>query len=124
MGFRWTSHIKDVLVADNLDRIGTQDLGPPSLQTWRARYRAPEPTMFQILELPNGPTVLRDLAYARRKVERDNLQCFHLHYYLFHYCYQAHSNHMYVNQVPIADHSIESRDAYALLLDLASTTED
>ena len=80
--------------------------------------------MFQIPELPNGLTILRDLAYARGKVGQDNLQCFHLHYCLSHYCYQAHSNHMYVNQVPNADHSIESRDAYALLLDLASTTED
>ena len=124
MGFRWTSHIEDVHVVDNLDWIGRQDLGPLGLQTWRARQRPPEPTLFQIPELPNGLTTLQDLAYARGKVGRDNLQCFHLHYYLSHYCYQAHSNHMYVNQVPIADHSIESRDAYALLLDLASTTED
>ena len=92
--FIWTSHIEDVHVADNLDRIGMQDLGPPGLQTWRARQRAPEPTMFQIPELPNGLTILRDLAYARRKVGRDNLQCFHLQYYLSHYFYQAHSNHM------------------------------
>lgn len=121
---RWISHIEDAHVVDDLDRIGTQDLGPPGPHTWRARQRAPEPTMFQIPELPHGLTLLRDLAYARGKEGRDNLQCFHLHYYLSHYCYQVHDNLTYVNQVHVVEHSIESRDAYALLLDSAIIRED
>jgi hypothetical protein len=111
-------------IADALDRIGTQDLGPRGPQTWRARRRAPELTLFQIPELPHGLTILQDLAYARGKVGRDNLQCFHSHFYLLLYCYLAHESHMYVNQVTIVDHSSKSRDAYALLIDLVSTAEE
>lgn len=80
--------------------------------------------MLQIPELPHGLTLLRDLAYARGKEGRDNLQCFHLHYYLPHYCYQAHDNLMFINQVLVLEHSIESRDAYAFLLDCAIIRED
>ena len=60
-------------LADDLQHIGTQDLGPPDLQTWRTRRRAPEPTLYQILCLPYGISTLRELAYARGRVGKDSL---------------------------------------------------
>ena len=114
--------MQDMHVADNLQHMGTQDLGPPGLQTWRTRRRAPEPTLYQIPYLPCGLSALRELAYARGRAGKDNLQCFHLHFFLSYYCHLAHESHLFVNKVNILEHSSESRDAYAFLVELAHTS--
>jgi hypothetical protein len=58
-------------IVDPLDRIGTQDLGPPGLQIRRAQRRVPNPTLYDIPELPHGLCVLRDLAYTRGREGRE-----------------------------------------------------
>lgn len=69
-------------IADDLQNMETQGLGPPGPQTWRTRCRAPELTLYQIPCLPCGLSTLRELAYARGRVGKDNLQCFHLHFFV------------------------------------------
>ena len=116
--------MQDMHVADDLQHMRTQDLGPPGLQTWRTRRQAPESTLYEIPCLPCGLSTLKDLAYARGRVGKDSLQCFHLHFFLSYYCHLAHKSHLFVNQVNILEHSSESRDAYALLLELAHTSAE
>ena len=116
--------MQDMHVVDELQYMGIQDLGPLGLHTWKTHCQAPEPTLYQIPCLPCGLSALTELAYARRRVRKDSLQCFHLHFFLSYYCHLAHESHLFVNQINILEHSNESRDAYALLVELAYTSAE
>lgn len=83
----WTSHIQDVHAGHIPEHIGSQDLGPHGLRTWVARRNPPSLTLFSIPQLPADLLATRDAAYEAGKVDKDILQCFHLHYFLSHYCY-------------------------------------
>ena len=74
--------MQDMHLADVLQHVGTEDLGPSRLQTWRTRRRAPKPTLYQIPCLPCGISTLRELAYARGRVGKDSMQRFHLHFFV------------------------------------------
>ena len=97
------------LVTQDLDQhIGTQDLRPPPSTEMEDLSSSFKANIVSIPCLPFGLSTLRELAYARRRVGKDSLQCFHLYYFLFYYCHLAHKNHLYVNQVNILDHSSET----------------
>ena len=84
---RWTSHIADIHAQDNEQHIGTQDLGQHGLQTRVPRRNASDATLFDIPNLSAHLLSLRDVAYNISKVGKDVLKCFHLHYFMIHYCY-------------------------------------
>lgn len=115
---RWTSHIEDRHVQDNQEHIGSQDLGPQGLRTWVARRTAPDPTLFDIPDLSPFLVALRDSAYNIGKVGNDVLQCFHLNYFMLHYCYLSQDSGIPVDHLVPLEHSVESLEAFHLLVSL------
>ena len=115
---RWTSHIEDRHVQDNQEHIGSQDLGPQGLRTWVARRTAPNSTLFDIPDLSPFLVALRDSAYNIGKVGKDVLQCFHLHYFMSHYCYLSQDSGIPVGHLVPLEHSTESLEAFHLLVSL------
>jgi len=100
---------------DNQKYIGAQDLGPRGLRTWVARRNPPVLTLFNILLLPANLLAIRDAAYEARKVDKNILQCFHLHYFLSHYCYLSAKDGIPPSHLDQIDHSVESIEAFELL---------
>ena len=49
---------------DNQEHIGTHDLGPRGLRTWTACKGVPNPTLFNIPDLPADPFAFRNVAYS------------------------------------------------------------
>ena len=103
---------------NNQDNIGTQDLGPSGLRTWTARRGAPNPTSFDISILSADLCAFRNAAYKIRKVGKDILKCFHLHYFLSHYCYISQESGIPVGQLIPLEHSTESIEAFQLLVSI------
>ena len=111
----WTSSIQDFHGGDIQEHIGIQDLGPCGLRTWVVQRNPPALTLFNILQLPTNLVAIWDVAYEARKVDKDILQCFHLHYFLSHYCYLSVEGGMPLSQLDRIDHSTESIEAFELL---------
>ena len=111
----WTSSIQDLHGEDIQEHIGTQDLGPRGLRTWIVQRNPPGLTLFNIPQLPANLVAIRDVAYETGKAKKDILQCFHLHYFLSHYCYLSVEGGMSLSQLDRIDHSTESIEAFELL---------
>lgn len=114
----WTSHIEDIHIQDNQEHIGSQNLGPQGLRTWVARRTAPDPTLFDIPNLSPILIALRDSTYNIGKVGKDVLQCFHLHYFMSHYCFLSQDSGNPVGHLVPLEHYAESLEAFHLLVSL------
>jgi len=101
---------------DNQEHIGTQDLGPRGLRQLGPRRNAPNPTLFDIPDLPANLVALRNAAYEIGKAGKDIVRCFHLHYFMSHYCYLAQESGIPIQQVVAVEISSESREAHRSLL--------
>jgi hypothetical protein len=101
---------------DNQEHIGTHDLGPRGLRTRTACRGVPNPTLFNIPDLPTYLFALRNVAYETRKVEKDVLECFQLHYFLSHCCYMSQDSGIPIGQLVPLEHSTKSLETFQLLV--------
>ena len=101
---------------DNEQHIGSQDLGPHGLRTWISHRNAPDATLFDIPNLLAHLLSLRDAAYNIGKVGKDVLKCFHLHYFMIHYCYLSLDTGTGIGQLVPLQHCAESLEAFHILV--------
>jgi hypothetical protein len=124
-----------------------------NIQSWRAGHRPPEPTIYDVPDLPHGLCILQDTAYQSGKVGtcrtnhlwfpwfvtwlsypsahclpewegRETVQCFHLHYLLLHYCDSAEERCVNLDQLIAVEHFHASREAFQLFVELSSTKRE
>ena len=68
--------------------MGLGDLRPLGNVRVREDNR-PCDTIYDIPNLHCHTIAIRDLAYELGKVEKSDVACFHLHYFLSYYCHDA-----------------------------------